>query len=125
MAHRGVHGPPYEGVQGLLEWARGAWAYIDGECLRHNVDIDREARRLPANRFLNLLQSFLLDEQSKYWYPGVEADVRGDVRDQIDVMMYRRKPEDPSKVAPSATPYLEPNEEGYYPGLERAGRLDA
>lgn len=121
MADRGIHRPPYEGVQGLLEWARGAWTYIDGECLRHGVNVEKVAK-LPAPRILNLIQSFWLDENSKYWYPGVEEDVRGSVREQIDVLMYRRKR--PDGTTTSATPYLEADENGFFPGLEPGGRLD-
>jgi hypothetical protein len=127
VAHRRVHRPPYEGVQALLDWARGAWAYIDGECLRHGVDLD-DVARLPAPRILNLLQSYWLDEYSKYWYAGVEADIRGDTRDQIDVFMHKSNSRfygDKANRPTNASPYLEPNEDGFYPGLEQAGRLDA
>lgn len=89
------------------------------------MDIE-DVALLPAPRILNLLQSFWLDEYSKYWYPGVEADVRGDTRDRIDVFMHKSNSRfHGEQRTPNSVTYLEANEEGFFPGLEQAGRLDA
>jgi hypothetical protein len=75
---------------------------------------------------INVIQTFFLEEQY-IDFPGEQRDPRKEeARRQLDAMMHRDHKELPEGVQPiHSTPYLEPNEEGFYPGLEQAGRLDA
>lgn len=120
MAHRGVHRPPYGSVQGLLIWARSTWAYIDGACLRNGVDI----KALPAHRMINVIQTFFLEEQYIDFHSREREPRKEEARRQLDAMMHRDHKDLPEGVS-RPTQYLEPDENGFYPGLEQAGRLDA
>ena len=78
MAHGGVFGPPYEGVQGLLEWAEHLWPVINGKALMSHVDL----KSLEASDFLDVVH-YMFEEDT---IPSSEVDA--DLRPKIRSIMY-------------------------------------
>lgn len=76
---------------------------------------------------INVIQTFFLEEQYIDFEPETRDARKEEARKQLGAMMHRDykglsgAPDDQPWV-PSG--YLEPDENGFYPGLEEAGRLD-
>ena len=92
MADRGVHGSPYQGVEGLIQWALDMWPALNGRCLMSGVDL----RELDAAAALDVM--FHLFELDTIDHPET-LSARSHVRVQVWPLWFDREYRYPRQTA--------------------------